>query len=322
MSYTFDCVFSGLCGFVLNKPLRADPPPTRARVLIPEGDVGAFREKVSVHRPMLLIPAKNIRPGGRIPDFILQVRSADPIAVYFLNGLELTFDFHAEGLPAGFAVNSAKVLDPENPEGDAERTSFEMIADIERGAADARTVHPSCLSNPPARERVEARVLLTDGKLFVRSLIHFVDPITHQLVDEVWEFKKSGGSPTFSQVLAEDVVLEKEELSSDVDLVFNNLDDSSSLAFKLKVGPAPLETLETKVEITVLNSELEGLLGLQSFVPNPRFATDIKLIYRLSTAWDGISSTAPVLPIPRRRIGGIGRPINCPRTSFVDDPAA
>jgi len=320
MPYTFNCVLTGLCGFVLNKPLASTP--TRVRALLPEGNTAAFREELPPHWPMLLIPKKNLTStGGVDPKFILHRLNEEPIAIYFLSGIELSFDFHGEGQPIALSVDATPVTDPKAPQGN-ERTSFETIARLDKGAPGAKSVDSGCFLDPPQvpnRNRVDGRVRIDSGKLYVRSLTQSPHPVTGVLRDEIWAFRDPNGTVLWEQVLAEDVVLEKLQVVSSVNLVGKRLNATGNTAFDLQVGPA---AGENAAEVTVLNSELEGLFELEIFGRDRDKATDTKLLYRLSTAWDGNTPTVKPLPMPERVLGGIGRPVHCPRVSFVDDPNA
>jgi hypothetical protein len=321
MNFTFNCLFAGLCGFVFNKPFASSPD--RARVLLPQGDEASIPEGLNVHRSMLLIPSKNLKgTGGYNPSFVVQPKGKELTSVYLLSGFELEFDFHGEGTPQGFQVEASPITDAEAPIGN-ERVSFFTVGRLEKGAPGVSTLSSDCLTDPPKRERVDARVRINNGKLFVRSLTQFKDD-TGKLKDDIWDFKVSGGLglPTFfSQVLAEDVIIEKKEISSKVTLIGTKLDAERTPAFKLEVGP--YDDAQTVVEIEVVCGEVEGLFDLQSSGYDPNLAADIKLLYRLSKNWKGeVYEPLGVVPIPRRRKGGTGLSIHCPRALFVDDPNA
>jgi hypothetical protein len=310
--YVFNCNFKGLCGFVLNKPLSSSPE--RARVLLPEGNKAAVREQVRVHHPMLMIPTANLLDNHGVLPHFTQPRLG--MSVYFLSGLELRFDFHGTGTPADLNVDATPVVDPTKPQ-QSERTSFETIARLEKGAVKAKTIASGCLKNPPETKRVDARVKIdSGGKLFVRSLTQ-VEITPGVFIDDIWDFQDTAGT-IFSQVLAEDVVLAKEQLSGSVNLIGQNFITGQDV-FTFTIGQA---SAEPKIEVTVLNAELEGVFGFDCFECDPSRANDIKLLYRLSTAWDGFSPTVGDLPIPVRRLGGVGLPIHCPRASSASDPNA
>ena len=318
MPYKFTCMFTGLCGFVFNKPFAQTPE--RARVLLPEGDESAIRESLVTHRSILLIPKANLKSidGIKPPQpYILQAKGRVAMLVFFLTDQEMSFDFSGEGEPKALEVNSCPIANPENPVGN-EKNSLLTIARLEKGAPGASALADGCLADPPDVERVDARVLISGGSLYVRSLTEING------TPDVWDFKVPNGEgipPLFSQVLAEEVVLERRKMESNVVLLGTSLSDGSD-AFRLEVGP---DDTESEVEITVLCGEAEGLLDQKPFRDeNERdLAKDIRLLYRLSTVFDADAfDSFGIQPIPQRRRGGFGLSIHCPRTLFVAHPDA
>jgi hypothetical protein len=316
MNFNFNCLFTGLCGFVFNKPLSS--PPDRARVLLPKGDQAAVREGLYVHRSMLLIKNRNLKAADVDPTFVVQPRGEECTSVFLLSGVEVEFDFGGKGTPQDLQVEASPIANPEAPTGN-ERISVCNIGRLEKGASGASTLDSDCLGATP--ERVDARVRINSGRLYVRSLTQFKDQ-NGSFKDDIWDFRVpyGVGLPTFfSQVLADEVVLEKRDMPANVSLVGTKLNTGKTPAFRLELGP---DGTETGVEIKIVCGEVEGLFDLQPYSDYPQWAMDIKLLYRLSEAWDGQSDTLGVVPVPRRRSGGIGLSIHCPRALFIDDPNA
>ena len=108
-------------------------------------------------------------------------------------------------------------------------------------------------------------------------------------------------------------------MTSNVFLIGTRFSDGSE-AFRIEVGPENAQA--TVADITVLSGEAEGLFNYTLKRDDPSLAVDIKLLYRLSEAFD--PDRRPVIgiqPIPQRS-GGQGLSIHCPRALFVDNQSA
>jgi hypothetical protein len=324
--YSFEAVFSGACGFVPNKPLvDLDNPPTRMRVLLPEGTSGVKSQRVSPHYPFLKIPLKNLASSAGLSPS-LTFKSGDEVwyVIFLVADWDIEFSFGATGYPQKLKIVNGEPLDPENPTGN-ERYYFFFLASLEEVAPSVSFVDPSCVQDNIDGERVSARFTLTSGEIKVKGLTTLGGEYV------VWEFKPEDGEGTIPErkVLANAVSVSKQGLTEVTLLKGSRTVDGQKEEFEVSLRPPDGEN---DISIEIGNSEWERIIDIpggeeedpDELNENGQYvARDLKVVYRLSQQVDPSLPIPKYLPLPHAiPPGGAGRPVHCPFALYAAHPKA
>lgn len=328
-SYTFRVVFAGLCGYVPNKSLDDEnDPPTRMRVLLPEGIRSAEKLHLQHHLSALVIPSDNLKnDNGSVPDLEFKRRNGREFDFYDLSGLDVSLeidDAEPSDLQVAFGELSKPIPDDFIPPTGPEAKLFAWVPrlDVAAGADGAGAVISTCWGKSPNTDRVDARIELSSGRLQTQRL----SIIPGEMVEKtaIWELRKVTdpvGAGLVRQATADTVSWEHDVPVDNVVTLVGKRFNGSEI-YRLELGPADVN--ETQFDIDISSLEWPEILNVSNQYDPPKVLQDLTILYRLTEAVDPDPfEPEPPLPIPHFFLPeGLGRPVHCPEGVFAPDSNA
>lgn len=325
--YTFVATITGACGFVPNKPL-ADPdnPPTRLRVMMPDGTVGVRSQRVYAHYPFVKVRVDDLISWKGLPPS-LTFKTGENIwySVFLPFDWDMEFIFDAIGWPQDLQIVNGVPVNPENPVGN-EQEYFFFLAAFEDVAPSASFVDHTCFQDGIDGQRVRARLAIDSGEVKVAGLTMLDGEFV------VWEFRpeNSDGEGIGRKVLANAVSVSRIGLSEPTTIRGYRVTDGQPEEFTITLRPPDGDS---SVSIEIGNAELEKITGVT--IPGAEqdpdeldnqgqyVARDLKVVYRLSQQVDPSMPLPSHLPLAHAVVaGGSGRPVHCPFALYSAHPKA